>query len=173
MNQNLPHRAQPSVFHPVLQVTLTHSLLKSSLLALGTPRMSRAWKAGAAQHLVIEEKVFSDQASKHHPPPHGCSVTAFTGYGDKQKSTLSFTIKFNYGISMSWEIYTCHWMALWLDTYTHTQLFPPKECPWARVRWSRGYFILKHRLWDFPGGPVTKTPSSQCRGPGFDPWSRN
>ena len=24
---------------------------------------------------------------------------------------------------------------------------------------------------DFPGGPVVKTPCSQCRGPGFDPWS--
>ena len=26
---------------------------------------------------------------------------------------------------------------------------------------------------DFPGGPVAKTPSSQCRGPGFDTWSGN
>ena len=26
---------------------------------------------------------------------------------------------------------------------------------------------------DFPGGPVAKTPRSQCRGPGFDPWSGN
>ena len=26
---------------------------------------------------------------------------------------------------------------------------------------------------DFPGGPVVKTPHSQCRGPGFDPWSGN
>ena len=25
----------------------------------------------------------------------------------------------------------------------------------------------------FPGGPVAKTPSSQCRGPWFDPWSGN
>ena len=24
---------------------------------------------------------------------------------------------------------------------------------------------------DFPGGPTTKAPSSQCRSPGFDPWS--
>ena len=28
-------------------------------------------------------------------------------------------------------------------------------------------------LWDFPGGPVTKTLHSQCKGPRFDPWSRN
>ena len=24
---------------------------------------------------------------------------------------------------------------------------------------------------DFLGGPVVKTPRSQCRGPGFEPWS--
>ena len=28
-------------------------------------------------------------------------------------------------------------------------------------------------LWDLPGGPVAKTPGTQCRGPGFDPWSGN
>ena len=26
---------------------------------------------------------------------------------------------------------------------------------------------------DFPGGPVDKTPFSQCRGPGFEPGSGN
>ena len=26
---------------------------------------------------------------------------------------------------------------------------------------------------DYPGGPVAETPCSQCRGPGFDPWSGN
>ena len=26
---------------------------------------------------------------------------------------------------------------------------------------------------DFPGGPVSKIPSSQCRGYKFDPWSGN
>ena len=26
---------------------------------------------------------------------------------------------------------------------------------------------------DFPGGAVVKTLRSQCRGPGFDPWSGN
>ena len=26
---------------------------------------------------------------------------------------------------------------------------------------------------DFPGGPVAKAPCSQCRGPGFNPWSWN
>ena len=27
--------------------------------------------------------------------------------------------------------------------------------------------------WDFSGGPVAKTPHSQCRGPMFHPWSEN
>ena len=26
---------------------------------------------------------------------------------------------------------------------------------------------------DFPGGPVAKALRSQCRGPGFNPWSGN
>ena len=26
---------------------------------------------------------------------------------------------------------------------------------------------------EFPSGPLVKTPSSQCRGHGFDPWSGN
>ena len=29
----------------------------------------------------------------------------------------------------------------------------------------------KNNLGDFPGGPVARTPHSQCRRPGFDPWS--
>ena len=33
-------------------------------------------------------------------------------------------------------------------------------------------FMLK-KLWDFPGGPVSKALCSQCRGPGFNPWSGN
>ena len=27
----------------------------------------------------------------------------------------------------------------------------------------------RYKAWDFPGGPVSKTLSSQCRGPRFDP----
>ena len=27
--------------------------------------------------------------------------------------------------------------------------------------------------WRLPGGPVVRTLSSQCRGPGFDPWWGN
>ena len=31
--------------------------------------------------------------------------------------------------------------------------------------------FLKVTLRDFPGGPVVKTPGTQCRGPNFNPWS--
>ena len=31
----------------------------------------------------------------------------------------------------------------------------------------------EHPTWYFPGGPVVKTPSSQCRGPRLDLWSGN
>ena len=30
---------------------------------------------------------------------------------------------------------------------------------------------LKKEMRDFLGGPVAGAPHSQCRGPGFDPWS--
>ena len=33
--------------------------------------------------------------------------------------------------------------------------------------------MWKKQIRDIPGGPVVKTPRSQCRGPGFDPWSGN
>ena len=43
--------------------------------------------------------------------------------------------------------------------------------------YSRSIFlvcILKmHSYWDFPGGPVFKTPCSQCRVHGINPWSGN
>ena len=35
------------------------------------------------------------------------------------------------------------------------------------------FFLKKKNFRDFPGGPVAKPPSSQCREPGFDPWSGN
>ena len=33
--------------------------------------------------------------------------------------------------------------------------------------------ILEREYWDFPDGPVVKTPCLQCTGPGFYPWSGN
>ena len=31
----------------------------------------------------------------------------------------------------------------------------------------------RNELKEFPGGPGAETPCSQCRGPGFNPWSGN
>ena len=41
------------------------------------------------------------------------------------------------------------------------------------TRAGRFRFAKIFRVRDFPGGPVGKTPHSQCRGPEFDPWSGN
>ena len=52
----------------------------------------------------------------------------------------------------------------------------PRLCPRPGERHSLELsilYILKTPVRDFPGGPVAKTPRSQCRGPGFDPWSGN
>ena len=46
----------------------------------------------------------------------------------------------------------------------------------ARIRPEKevkAIYVTKVGVWDFTGGPVVKTPRSQCRGPGFDPWPRN
>ena len=34
-------------------------------------------------------------------------------------------------------------------------------------------FLKVLKNWEFPGGPVVRTPSFHCRGYGFDPWSGN
>ena len=34
-------------------------------------------------------------------------------------------------------------------------------------------FTIAMSFRDFPGGPMVKTPCTQFRGPGFDPWSGN
>ena len=45
------------------------------------------------------------------------------------------------------------------------------QCDFTLVRMA----IIKKSTnnWDFPGGPVVKTPCCQCRGCGFDPWLGN
>ena len=35
------------------------------------------------------------------------------------------------------------------------------------------YYLKTTSLWDFLGGPVAKSPCSQCRKLGFDPWWGN
>ena len=38
---------------------------------------------------------------------------------------------------------------------------------------SMNFYNMTYETWDFLGGPVAKTPHSQCRGPKFAPWSGN
>ena len=40
------------------------------------------------------------------------------------------------------------------------------------ILFFRLFSIIRHYR-EFPGGPVAKTLYSQCRGPGFNPWSGN
>ena len=55
-----------------------------------------------------------------------------------------------------------------------------KDLETGRLSWISGWtlhaitsILIRRRQRDFPGGPVVKTPCSQCRGPRFDPWSGN
>ena len=43
------------------------------------------------------------------------------------------------------------------------------------VQWFRWVAeqLLKYGCRGLPGGPVIKTPHTQCRGPRFNPWSGN
>ena len=57
----------------------------------------------------------------------------------------------------------------------------------SSVNWGQWYLPLRFPItpccslswgintssWDLPGGPVAKTPCSQCRSPEFDSWSGN
>ena len=45
----------------------------------------------------------------------------------------------------------------------------------SQIFWCQDSFHSSKlsRSQDFPGGPVAKTLSSQCKGPGFNPWSGN
>ena len=41
------------------------------------------------------------------------------------------------------------------------------------ISYHKTNLLRKARPWDFPGGPVVKSPRFLCRGPGLDPWSGN
>ena len=54
-----------------------------------------------------------------------------------------------------------------------TTRIPSVNCWEERPSEITKNLLLKKESWDFPGGTVVKTPWSQCRGPGFNPWSGN
>ena len=43
----------------------------------------------------------------------------------------------------------------------------------GRTMKERVWVHISNLYWDFPGGPVAKTPHSQCRGSRLDAWSGN
>ena len=87
------------------------------------------------------------------------------------------------------------WSELWTECLWRDETLPPSRAKITRHPKTQlgGVFskVTKspkdekllwlnfHNAWhksvfrDVPGGPVAKTPSSQCRGPMFDPWSGN
>ena len=50
---------------------------------------------------------------------------------------------------------------------------PQKPSTSEDTKPNQGDDLVRKGAWDLSGGPVTKTLHSQCRGPGFDPWSGN
>jgi len=67
--------------------------------------------------------------------------------------------------------------------YTHTMEYHPtikknEAMPFAATWMNLKIIVLsnitqKEKDRHFPGGPTVKIPHSQCRGPGFNPWSGN
>ena len=56
----------------------------------------------------------------------------------------------------------------WVQARSHPD-YGDTNCPISTVERKA---ILKH-FWDFPGGLVVKALPFQCKGCGFNPWSRN
>lgn len=46
-----------------------------------------------------------------------------------------------------------------------------QEGSYKLANWIEKNLPKCRQIWDFPCSPVAKTPSSQCRGPGFHLWS--
>ena len=55
----------------------------------------------------------------------------------------------------------------------------PSRAEWSAQGWQSlsgnlsSRVVQERREGGLPGGPVAKTSCSQCRGPGFNPWSKN
>ena len=56
-----------------------------------------------------------------------------------------------------------------LKTHTHTK----KKVDKVDAIKTKNFCVSRPKSWDFPGGPVAKTPRFQCRVPRFNPWSGN
>ena len=65
-----------------------------------------------------------------------------------------------------------YYIHIHIYTYIYNEVFTGKmeQCPRFIFECSRG---KKKGIWDFPDGPLVKTPHSQCKGLGFDPCLGN
>ena len=70
------------------------------------------------------------------------------------------------------------WYQMEIRTYTKEWRALEMATMWVNIYDSFSYYLnlfevidcLNKNNRDFPGGTVVKTPHSQCRGSGFDPW---
>ena len=92
---------------------------------------------------------------------------------DQRATSLHFwTLKKIYGLGPTTYVKVSLYSKL-------TLCLPTSTYQWEMLSSVRpSGLLLGHRAklifsWDFPGGPVAKTPCPQCRGPGFNPWSGN
>ena len=99
---------------------------------------------------------------------HGVTKS-WTRLGDFHFTSLDL---FNHLAEIIWEIANIYWspglnlspFLIRSDVGTiMTSSLPMRTLKYRELKYPR----------DFPGGMVAKTPRSQCRGPGFDPWSEN
>ena len=58
--------------------------------------------------------------------------------------------------------------APWKESYDK-----PRQCVKKQRHHLADKGLYSQSYGGFPGGPVAKTLRSQCRGPGFNPWSGN
>ena len=96
------------------------------------------------------------------PGPSVKWVHSWSGLSYSSSTKLSAVAKGTEASIILKQLYTHDWFSLF------TQLSDPMTSPHRGLSWPPDFKTI---TLDFSGGPVAKTLSSQCMGPGFDPWS--
>ena len=91
-------------------------------------------------------------------------VSLFSERINPVETDLSCSIRENFGVlklklSMAYMARLTHW---WLHVWSEVYFFLAPQISLLRIPFE-----------DCPGGPVAKTPHSQCRRSSFNPWSGN
>ena len=83
-----------------------------------------------------------------------------------------------WGVASHWTIYLyLPWRSQWIcwkHGTSNSDVHSWQNALWPHLdggTWQTGRRIKNTPSGDFPAGPGTKTPRSQCRTPGFHPWS--